>query len=114
MKYALLLYGNAADWASATPEQIQEGIARHGAYIEMLKGRGAYLEGEELGAPGEAVCLRRGEGAVLRTDGPFVETVEHLGGYYLIEAKDLDEAIELATACPERTVEVRPVVEYSG
>ncbi|WP_431895372.1 YciI family protein [Nonomuraea sp. bgisy101] len=111
MKYALLLYGNQETWSNATPEQRQETIAAHGRFIELLNERGAFLDGEELGT-GAAVSLRKKDGQVLRTDGPFVETVEHLGGYYVVEARDLDEAIEYAKACPERIVEVRPVVEY--
>lgn len=112
MKYALLLYGDAKQWQEATPEEQEESFALHTAYTRMLTERGAYLTGEALDGPSAAVTLRKGEGPVVRTDGPFAETVEHLGGFYLIEARDLDEAIELAKACPEPIIEVRPVVEY--
>ncbi|GIH80557.1 YciI family protein [Planobispora longispora] len=110
MKYALLLYGDEKIWASATEEQVEA----HVRFTEMLTGRGAYLGGEELDFSSTAVTLRKGSGETLRTDGPYAETVEHLGGFYLVEAKDLDEAIEFATACPEEIVEIRPVVEYQG
>ncbi|MFG1703139.1 YciI family protein [Nonomuraea sp. M3C6] len=110
MKYVLLMYGDESDWAGPAAEQ----YAAHAAFIELLKSRGAYLDGEELSSSGRAVSLRKDSGRVLRTDGPFVETAEQVGGFYLIEARDLDEAIELAKECPERIVEVRPVVEYQG
>ncbi|WP_113700311.1 YciI family protein [Nonomuraea lactucae] len=114
MKYALLLYVDAKARQEATEEERREALERHGGFIALLKERDAFLGGEELGGPGEAVTLRKGSGQALRTDGPFVETVEHLGGFYLIEARDLDEAIELARACPVDIVEIRPVVEHQG
>jgi hypothetical protein len=104
------MYGREEDWSSPAAEQ----YAAHGAFMELLKSRGAYVDGEDLTEPRRAVSLRKRPGEVLRTDGPFAETAEHLGGFYLIEARDLDEAIELAKECPERIVEVRPVVEYTG
>ncbi|MBG0831446.1 hypothetical protein HS041_27240 [Planomonospora sp. ID67723] len=114
MKYALLLYGDEKTWTSATEEQLEEASAAHGRFTEMLTARGAYLGGEELDCSSTAVTLRKGAVGTLRTDGPYAETVEHLGGFYLVEARDLDEAIEFATACPEEIVEIRPVVEYQG
>ncbi|WP_188193662.1 YciI family protein [Nonomuraea sp. SYSU D8015] len=110
MRYLLLMYGDDGD----RPGSGDERHAAHGAFIELLKSRGAYLDGEELTGPRRAVSLRKRSGEVLRADGPFVETAEHLSGFYLIEARDLDEAIGLAKACPERIVEVRPVVEQMG
>lgn len=121
MKYALLLYADEKRWQEATEEERSRRHARHDEYTALLEARGALLGGEGLSVSTEAVSLRKeservprtGSERVLRTDGPFVETVEHLGGFYLIEAADLDEAIELATACPEDIIEVRPVVEYT-
>jgi hypothetical protein len=110
MKYVLLMYGDDKD----RPGPAEQQYAAHGAFVELLKSRGAYLDGEEVSGPRRAVTLRKESGEVLRTDGPFAETAEQVGGFYLIEARDLDEAIELAKACPERIVEVRPVVEYTG
>jgi hypothetical protein len=106
----LLMYGDDGDWQGPEAEQ----YAAHDAFTQLLKSRGAYVDGEALTDPRRAVSLRKGSGEVLRTDGPFVETAEHVGGFYVIEARDLDEAIELAKACPERIVEVRPVVENTG
>lgn len=113
MKYALLLYADEKRWQEATEEERSRRHARHDEYTALLEARGALLGGEGLSVSTEAVSLRKESERVLRTDGPFVETVEHLGGFYLIEAADLDEAIELATACPEDIIEVRPVVEYT-
>ncbi|GAA2415807.1 YciI family protein [Nonomuraea africana] len=112
MKYALLLYGNEKLWDQATPEQADQTRVAHERFIAMLNERGAFLGGDALARSREALTLRKKAGQVLRTDGPYVETVEHLGGFYLIEAADLDEAIGYAKACPEQIVEVRPVVEY--
>lgn len=109
MKYALLLYGDEKIWAEATPEQAAEMYAAYDAFGKLLRGRDALLDGDALETHDTALTLRKRDGQVLRTDGPFVETVEHLGGYYLVEARDLDEAIEFAKACPAPIVEVRPV-----
>ncbi|MGP3964093.1 YciI family protein [Nonomuraea sp. 3N208] len=110
MRYVLLMYGDESDWAGPAGRR----YAAHDAFIELLKSRGAYVDGEEVNGPRRAVTLRKESGEVLRTDGPFAETAEQVGGFYLIEARDLDEAIELAKQCPERIVEVRPVVEFTG
>lgn len=112
MKYALLLYGDEKFYAEATPEQFEQIFAEHEAFTDLLRSRDAHRGGEALELSHTAQTLRKKEGQVMRTDGPFAETVEHLGGFYLIETKDLDEAIELAKACPSPIVEVRPVVEY--
>nr|WP_275955185.1 YciI family protein [Planomonospora venezuelensis] len=109
-----MMYGDERRWAAATEEEIKEAYAAHGRFMDLLTERGAYLGGEELDGSSTAVTLRTGGGRTLRTDGPYAETAEHLGGFYLVEARDLDEAIEFATACPEEIVEIRPVVEYQG
>jgi hypothetical protein len=114
VKYALLLYGDEGRWAAATEAEIKEVSAAHGRFTDMLTARGAYLGGEELDFSTTAVTVRTAGGRTLHTDGPYAETAEHLGGFYLVEARDLDEAIEFATACPEEIVEIRPVVEYQG
>ncbi|GAA3316015.1 YciI family protein [Nonomuraea dietziae] len=112
MKYAMLIYGDDKLWEQATPEQAEQTRAAHERFIAMLSQRGAFLGGDALAGSRETVSLRKKDGHVLRTDGPYLETVEHLGGFYLIEAENLDEAIGYAKACPEQIVEVRPVVEY--
>ncbi|GAA0935333.1 YciI family protein [Nonomuraea longicatena] len=114
MKYALLLYSATGAWAEASEQEQAAIMAEHEKFTALLVERGALVGGEALHGPEQGVTLRRSGGDALRTDGPFAETVEHLGGFYIVEAADLDAAIELARACPEEIVEVRPVVESSG
>ncbi|MEV0584297.1 YciI family protein [Nonomuraea sp. NPDC050310] len=112
VRYTLLVYGPGGQ--ETTPEQAAASAQEHYAYIELLLARGAFLDTVALQGLDTAALVRKPGVEVLITHGPFAETVEHLGGYYEIVAKDLDEAIELAKALPEPVVEVRPVVEYSG
>lgn len=114
MKYMLLIYDDERVW-----EQMSE-AARHqlfGEYLqftEQIKTTGQYLAGAPLQPIATATSVRIRDGQHLITDGPFAETREQLGGYYLIEAKDLDEAIGIATRIPSArlgTIEVRPVME---
>ena len=110
MKYALLIYGREQSWAEASPEERNEVYAEYEAFTEMLRSRGAIRGGEELELTSAATTVSREGDEVLVSDGPFAETTEQLGGFYLIEAADLDEALEYAKALPAATVEVRPIV----
>jgi len=113
VKYALLIYGNEKNWAEADDAARTQAYAEHGRFGALLAERGAMRGGEELAATDSATTVRAaGDGFVL-TDGPYAETSEQLGGFYLVEAADLDEAIEYAKALPGDLVEVRPVVEYT-
>ncbi|WP_084965314.1 YciI family protein [Thermoactinospora rubra] len=114
VRYALLIYGDESAWEQAGPEDAERAMKAHGDYTALLRERNAYLGGEALQPSATALTVRKKDREVMVTDGPFAETVEHLGGYYEIAARDLDEAIELAKALPEDIVEVRPVVEYQG
>lgn len=109
MKYALLIYGEEKVWASRDEDQRRENTAAHERFAAMLAERGALRGGSELEAASSATTLRRLGGEVCVTDGPFAETREVIGGFYLIEAADLDEAIELARQLPEDVVEIRPI-----
>jgi hypothetical protein len=111
MKYALLLYGDESVWQNATPDERVEVYAKHNAFMELLREREAIVGGAELAHSSTATTLRRGAGEVLVTDGPFAEMAEQLAGFYLVEARDLDEALEFARALPSGNVEVRPMVE---
>ncbi len=115
MKYMLLLYGGA-DWADTmTEEEMAAGMAAHGAFSAFLEGRGQPFSGEALLAPRTAKTVRRDGPDLIVTDGPFVDVKEGIGGYYIIEAADLDEAIEVAKRCPTSlAVEVRPVYDTSS
>lgn len=114
-KYMLLIQGDPQQWDAMTPDQWAAHGAAHGAFSEAAGAR--ILGGEQLEAAPTATTLRSdGAGGVLTTDGPFLETKEVLGGFYLLEAADLDEAIRLASLLPEvraghSGVEIRPVVE---
>ncbi len=114
MKYMLLIYGDEQAWDETTREECYResaGLARD------LKASGQYLAANPLHLSATATCVRVREGKRLWTDGPFAETREQLGGYFLIDAKDLDEAIAIAGRIPAArlgTVEIRPVMEIEG
>jgi hypothetical protein len=114
-KYMLLIYGDTEQWNAMTPEQGEAHMAAHGNF--QATAGPAIVDGGELEQPPTATTLRSdGAGGVTITDGPFLETKEALGGYYLLEASDLDAAIKAASMLPEvqashSGVEIRPVVE---
>ena len=115
-KYVLLIYGDEREWDAMTPEQWTAHDAAHAGF--RAAGGAGVTSGEQLASAGSATSLRTdGFGGFLTTDGPFLETKEVLGGFYLLEAADLDEAIKLAARLPEvhaghSGVEIRPVVEH--
>ena len=109
MKYALLLYGNEQAWAALDEAERKEAYAAHERFSQMLIERGAMRGGGELGPTSDATTVRN-TGQVGVTDGPFAETAEVFGGYYVIEVDDLDAAIEIAKQVPEPTVEIRPLL----
>lgn len=114
MRYMLLIYSNEGDW---TDEQREHCYAESTALTRELHERGQFLGASPLHPVATAMNVRVREGKQMVTDGPFAETHEQLGGYFLIEAKDLNEAIAIATRIPgarKGTVEVRPVLEISG
>ena len=117
MKYLLSIYTDESSWDSATPEQIKETMEAYYAFGREAEERGAYLAGEGLQPTAAATTVRVRNGERLITDGPFAETKEQLGGFYLLECRDLDEAIELAAKIPgaqSGSVEVRPVMDYEA
>ena len=114
MEYALLIYGDEKVWASRTEADIKTTNERHTRFAEMLAERGAMRGGKPLALTDAATTVRHDGDDVSVTDGPFAETTEVLGGYYLIEAADLDEAIALAKQVPEPVVEIRPIGEMPG
>ncbi|MBP0448991.1 MULTISPECIES: YciI family protein [unclassified Kitasatospora] len=110
-QYLILIYGDEASWAAAPQETLAEAHEDHRAFQE--RNRTAVLGGNALHFTETATSVRKdGSGGFAVTDGPFAETKEALGGYYLVEAADLDEAIGLAKQVPVHFgggVEVRPV-----
>jgi hypothetical protein len=117
MKYLLTIYGDESGWNDLSPEESQQIMAAYGAFGEKAQAAGAMLGGEGLQPTSTATTVRVRNGETLTTDGPFAETREQLGGYYLFECKDLDEAIGWAAQIPgaqSGSVEVRPVMNYEA
>ena len=116
-KYAALIYGDEAGLASATPEQMGQMMQEYNVYTESLMSSGVMKGGEALQSTSTATTVRVRDGATTTTDGPFAETKESLGGFYLYDCKDLDEAIEWAAKIPGArygSIEVRPVMEFES
>jgi hypothetical protein len=112
MQYMLLIYGDEAARGSATKEQIGQMYAAYGAYTEAMRKAGVFQSGNPLQASSTATIVRAPEGKAKVLNGPYAETKEQLGGYYLIEAPDLDSALSWAARCPGAqvgTIEVRPI-----
>ena len=112
MKYILLIYGDEREWTSLPKEDLAKVYEAHGAYGEAMAKAGVMRGGYELQPVATATSLRFTNGKPKTYDGPFAETKEQLGGYYLIEAKDLDEATKIAARVPSAkfgTIEVRPI-----
>jgi hypothetical protein len=114
MKYMLLIHDNEADWARMSESEVAPIMAEYRKLSEELRASGHFLAGAQLAPTSTATSVRLRNGKRVVTDGPFAETREQLGGYFLVEAKDLDEAIGIAARIPSArfgTVEVRPLVE---
>ncbi|MBI4543893.1 MAG: YciI family protein [Gemmatimonadetes bacterium] len=110
MRYLILIYENEAT-APNDPAEFQ----RWADYTERLKASGCYLGGEALQPSSTATTVRVRGGKTLTTDGPFAETKEQLGGFYMVNCKDLDEALKWAAQIPSvdrGPVEVRPIMEF--
>ena len=120
MRYLLLIYGPETN-EEPSPEEQAAVMDAYYAFNEHLKAKGAYLGAEALEPTATATTVRVRDGQTLTTDGPFAETKEALGGYYLVEAKDLDEAIDFAARIPgagRGSIEIRPIwdipTEHAG
>ena len=114
MKYMLLVY---LDEQAMTEAEREHCYVESAQFAQDLNSSGQYLDASPLHPVATATSVRIREGKPLVTDGPFAETREQLGGYYLIEARDLDEAIGIAQRIPPArygTVEIRPVMEIQG
>jgi hypothetical protein len=117
MRYLLSIYGDETGWNDATPEQVGAIMAAYDEFGKKVQAAGVMLGGEGLQSSNTATTVRVRDGETLTTDGPFAETTEQLGGYYLLECKDLDEAIGWAAQIPgahNGSVEVRPVMDYEA
>jgi hypothetical protein len=112
MEYLLMLHSEEAGWDQMTKEQQQQGYAAYMAYTEALKQAGALRGSNRLRPSANSTAVRVANGKPQVLDGPYVESKEQIGGYYLIDVADLDAAISWASRCPgasHGTVEIRPV-----
>lgn len=115
MRYLLLIYSSEAAAATASPEQQQAVMNEYWAFNDLVNKRGVNLGGEALHETSKATTVHVHNGKTMVTDGPFAETKEQLGGYYLLNCKDLNEAIEIAALCPGAkygSIELRPIFEF--
>jgi hypothetical protein len=117
MKYMLLIHDEEQAWGKMSQEEQQRIYGEYGQFTQQLKADGHHLASSQLQPTSMATSVRVRDGKRLVTDGPFAETREQLGGYYLVEARDLDEAIGIAARIPSArmgTIEVRPIVEMGA
>ncbi len=115
MQYLLLIYESERDWVNLSEAQQGQVLADYGAFTKSIKDSGNYRAGEALEPTTTATTVRVRDGKTLTTDAPFAETREQLGGFYLIEARDLDEATAIAGRIPTAkhgSVEVRPIMTF--
>jgi hypothetical protein len=112
MQYLLTLYSDESRFNSMTPEQKQQGLAAYMAYTQALQTAGVLKSSNRLRPSGTATTLRTTNGKTQVLDGPFIDSKEQLGGYYLIDVADLDSALSWASKCPgvgHGVVEVRAI-----
>ena len=117
MEYALLIYGDLSQADAASPDETKQMMDEYWKYEAWLAEKGTKRAGEALHPPTQATTVRVKDGETITTDGPFAETKEQLGGFYLIECANLDEALEAAAKCPgawHGSIEVRPVMKFEG
>jgi len=117
VKYLCLIYSEEAQWPKLPKADTDQMLKEYGAFGEAIKKSGNYVLGDRLHPTSEATTIRIRNGKTSTTDGPFAETKEQLGGFYLIEAKDLNEAIHVGSRIPGArvgSIEVRPVWEGMG
>jgi hypothetical protein len=114
MRYMLLIYDPEADWAALSEKDRGKMFQEYSAFTEGIRKSGHYVAGDPLQPTSTATTVRVRSGKPVTTDGPFAETREQLGGYYIIQARDLDEATGIAARVPSArmgSIEVRPIME---
>lgn len=116
MKYLCLIYDDESKWGTMPQAEAEAMMGEYFAFTEGIKQSGHYIGGEALQPTQTATSVRVRSGKISTTDGPFAETKEQLGGYYLINAKDLNDAIQVASKIPSSrigTIEIRPIQEFN-
>lgn len=112
MDYLLLIYSNEQHWDTISEAERGAVLAEYQAFTDDIAKKGHFKAGEALQPTSSATTVRVRDGKTMTTDGPFAETREQLGGFYLVSAKDLDEALALAARIPSArvgSIEVRPI-----
>ena len=115
MKYLLTIYDDESMWGDAQPGDVTAMMDGYRTFGEEVHGNGAFVAGEALESVSTATTVRVKDGERVVTDGPFAETKEQLGGYYIVDAKDLAQAVEAASRIPgakSGAVEVRPLMVF--
>ncbi len=115
MRYLCLIYENEKAWETMPKEEADAVFGEYFSFTEGIRQSGHHLGGEPLQPTHTATTVRVRNGKVSTTDGPFAETKEQLGGYYLINARDLNDAIQVASRIPSArygAIEVRPIMEF--
>jgi len=116
MKYLCLIYDDEKKAATMSKEEGEQFMGEYFAFTEGIKKSGHYLGGNALQPVSTATTVRSRNGKLSTTDGPFAETKEQLGGYYLIEARDLNDALQVAAKIPSvraGSIVVRPIMEFN-
>jgi hypothetical protein len=117
MKYLCLIYDEEAKLEAMPKDEGEALLGEYFAFTEGIRASGNYVAGEALHPVAAATTIRMRNGRLVTTDGPFAETKEQLGGFYLIEARDLNEAIQVAAKIPSvriGSIEIRPVVDFGA
>ena len=117
MQYMLLIYNNEKDWDAMSEADRNAAFGEYMKFTQEIKASGHYRAGDALQPMHTATTVRVRDGKTQSTDGPFAETREALGGYYIVEAKDLDEATQIAARIPDARIgsggiEIRPVMNF--
>ncbi|HKN77066.1 MAG TPA: YciI family protein [Candidatus Acidoferrum sp.] len=113
MQFLLLIYGVETNWAKMNPQEQESMSQEYGKFTQQIMDSGKFRGGAQLKPIASATTVRVRDGKRVTTDGPFAETKEQLGGFYLVDANDLDEAIAMAARIPgarSGSIEVRPIV----
>jgi len=114
MRYLMLICTDESTDEATSPAEAEASMAEYGKFMEEMGKRGSLQGGERLRPTTDATTVRVRDGETVTSDGPFAETKEQIGGYFVVEAKDLDEAIEVAALIPGAkfgSIEVRPIWE---
>ena len=117
MRYLLLIYTSEAQDAKRTPEEQEANMGAYYTFTNEVQEAGVMVGGEALHPTNTATTVRVRNGQITSTDGPFAETKEQLGGYYMLDCENLDEAIKWAAKIPgakEGSIEIRPIMEFEN